>query len=93
MPLVKVLPFDKKIGFAQKAMVKIKNQVYRLFYSWNANGFVTLRIRDLDGRIVFNGKLAEKNAYEVKDPATHEVLFTILAWKVEKEEVEVWVFE
>lgn len=92
MPIVNVLPFDQKIGFPQKQMVKIGSVAYRLFYRLNRNGFVTLRIRKVDGTIVFNGKLAEKNVYEVKDPKTHEVLFTILPWVVNKDGVEVWVF-
>ena len=94
MLTVKVLPFDTKLGYPQKQLVKINNKAYRLFWRWNYQGnFPVLRIRRLeDDKIVFEGKLTEKNPFEVKDPATYEVLFTILPWNVTDEKAEVWVF-
>ena len=95
MPTVKILPFDEKLSYPQKQLVKINGKAYRLFYRWNYGGnFAVLRIRRLeDNVIVFEGKLTEKNPFEVKDPQTYEVLFTILPWNVNNEKAEVWVFE
>ena len=92
--LVSVLQFDQKLEYPQKQLVKIGNKSYRLFWRWNHQGnFAVLRIRRLeDNQIVFEGKLTEKNPFEVKDPATYEVLFTILPWKVSSDKAEVWVF-
>ena len=89
-----VLPYDANLGLPQKQRVKIANRAYQLYYSWNSQGeFVRLRItRVEDGAVVFNSKLVELNPYEVKDPATYEVLFTLLPYKLSKDEVEVWVF-
>ena len=94
MPTVSVLPFDPKLGYPQKQLVKINNTAYRLFYRWNYQGnFAVLRIRRLeDDKIVFEGKLTEKNPFEVKDPATHETLFVILPWNVDQNNAEVWLF-
>jgi len=95
MPTVKVLPFDEKLGYPQKQLVKISGKAYRLFYRWNYEGnFAVLKIRRMeDNVIVFEGKLTEKNPFEVKDPQTYEVLFTILPWSVDDRRAEVWVFE
>ena len=95
MPTVKVLPFDPKLGYPQKQLVKINNTAYRLFYRWNYQGnFAVLRIRRLeDGKIVFEGKLVEKNPFEIKDPQTYETLFVILPWNVNEKTTEVWLFE
>lgn len=94
MPTVNVLPFDTKLGYPQKQLVKINNKAYLLFYRWNYKGnFAVLRIRRAeDDVIVFEGKLAEKNPMEVKDPSTYETLFTILPWNVDSNKAEVWVF-
>lgn len=94
MPTVNVLLFDPKLGYPQKQLVKIGNEAYRLFWRWNYQGnFAVLRIcRMTDNQIVFEGKLTEKNPFEVKDPSTYEVLFTILPWRVSEERAEVWVF-
>jgi len=93
MPVVNVFPFDQKLGYPQKQLVKIGNKSYRLFWRWNYQGnFAVLRIRRLeDDQIVFEGKLTE-NPFEVRDLATYEVLFTILPWKVSSDKAEVWVF-
>jgi len=95
MPTVKVLPFDPKLGYPQKQLVKINNTAYRLFYRWNYQGnFAVLRIRRLeDDEIVFEGKLVEKNPFEIKDPQTYETLFVILPWNVNEKTAEVWLFE
>ena len=42
--------------------------------------------------MVFNSKLVELNPYEVRDPQTYEVLFTLMPYSLSKENVEVWVF-
>ena len=95
MPSIKVLPFDPKLGYPQKQLVKINNTDYRLFYRWNYQGnFAVLRIRRLeDDQIVFEGKLVEKNPFEIKDSTTYETLFVILPWKVDEKRAEVWLFE
>jgi len=92
--LVSVLPFDERLGYPQIQLVKINNVAYKLFYRWNYQGnFAVLRIRRVtDDKIVFEGKLMVKNPFEVKDPTTHEVLFTILPWLVDSYQAEVWVF-
>lgn len=94
MATVQILPFDEKLGFPQKQLVNINKRAYRLFYRWNhVGGFAVLRIRRMtDNEIVFEGKLTEKNPFEVKDPTTYEVLFTILPWKVNDKQAEVWLF-
>lgn len=94
MPSVNILPFDDKLGYPQKQLVKINNTAYLTFWRWNYQGnFAVLRIRRLeDNQIVFEGKLTEKNPFEVKDPQTYEVLFTVLPWTVNEEKAEVWVF-
>jgi len=94
MPAVNTLPFDPKLGYPQKQLVKINNKAYRLFYRWNYQGnFAVLRIRRIeDDTIVFEGKLVEKNPFEIKDPSTYENLFVILPWNINEKEVEVWVF-
>lgn len=94
MPTINVLPFDAKLGYPQKQLVKIKNKAYMLFYRWNyKGGFAVLRIRRAeDSRIVFEGKLTRKNPFEVKDPQTLETLFVILPWNVDDSKAEVWVF-
>lgn len=94
MPTVNILPFDEKLGYPQIQLVKINNVAYKLFYRWNYRGnFVVLRIRRVeDDEILFEGKLTVKNPFEIKDPKTHEVLFTILPWRVDEKNCEVWVF-
>ena len=94
MPIVNVLPFDEKLGYPQKQLVKINNVAYRLFWRWNYQGsFAVLRIRRLeDDAIVFEGKLTEKNPMEIKDPTTYETLFVILPWSVNDKKAEVWLF-
>jgi len=94
MPAVNTLPFDPKLGYPQKQLVKINNKAYRLFYRWNyQDNFAVLRIRRIeDDTIVFEGKLVEKNPFEIKDPSTYENLFVILPWNINEKEVEVWVF-
>ena len=93
--MIGMLPFDENLGYSQKQLVKINNKAYRLFWRWNYQGnFAVLRIRRLeDDIIVFEGKLTEKNPFEVKDPTTYEVLFTLLPWTVTDKNAEVWVFE
>ena len=94
MPTVNVLPFDQKLGYPQRQKVMINGEAYQLFYRWNYQGnFAVLRIRRVeDNEIVFEGKLTVKNPFEIKDPKTHEVLFTILPWQVDEKTAEVWVF-
>jgi len=89
-----VLPFEAQLGLPQKQRVKINTVAYELRYSWNSQGaFVKLKVtRVEDGAVVFNSKLTELNPIEVKDPTTYEVLFTLLPYKLSKENVEVWVF-
>lgn len=94
MPSVSVLPFDVKLGYPQIQLVRINNVAYKLFYRYNYSGrFAVLKIRRmLDNRIVFEGKLTEKNPFEVRDPTTYETLFTILPWIVTDKLAEVWLF-
>ncbi len=94
MATVQILPFDEKLGFPQKQLVNINKRAYRLFYRWNhVGGFAVLRIRRLeDDKVVYEGKLTEKSAFEVYDPDTREVLFTCLTWAVNERKAEVWLF-
>ena len=94
MPMVNVLPFDKNLGYPQKQRVKIGGKAHQLFYRWNYQGnFAVLRITRLEDRIrVLESKLTPKNPFEVKDPVTYEVLFTILPWSIDSTKAEVWVF-
>ncbi len=94
MPTVNVLPFDEKLKFSQRQRVKINNVAYDLFWRWNHQGeFCVLKIvRAEDQQTVFNGKLARLNPHEVKNPATYEVLFTMLPYEISSEKAEVWVF-
>ncbi len=92
--MVGLLPFDENLGYPQKQLVKINGKAYLLFYRWNYQGnFAVLRIRRIeDDTVVFEGKLTEKNPFEVKDPSTYETLFVILPWNVDSNKAEVWVF-
>jgi len=89
-----VLPFEVQLGLPQKQRANINNVAYELRYSYNSQGeFVKLKVtRVEDGTVVFNSKLTELNPIEVKDPATYEVLFTLLPYRLGEDEVEVWVF-
>lgn len=93
MPVVKLLPWDKDLGYPQWQHAVISNRAYTVFYRWS-NGFPVLKItRDEDSVIVFNEKLVKDNPREIKEPTTYEVLFTILPRKVEKTDTEIWLFE
>lgn len=92
--MVKIIPFEEKWGFPQLQRVKINGTAYDFFFRWNyeANFCVLTITRVEDSTTVFNGKLAVKNPYEVQDPSTYEVLFTILPWQINESKAEVWVF-
>ena len=94
MPEVNLLPFDEKLGYPQRQRVKINDKAYDLFYRWNySGGYAVLKIvRVEDSAVVFNGKLCDKNPYEVKDRGTYEPLFVIFPWNVDETKAEVWVF-
>ncbi|RLI74129.1 hypothetical protein DRP05_10615 [Archaeoglobales archaeon] len=94
MPAVKLLPWDKNLGYPQWQRAIIGGKAYTLHYRWNKYGFPVLKIvRDEDSAIVFNEKLVKDNPREAKDPDTYEVLFTILPRKIEKTDTEIWLFE
>jgi|Deesub1362A_J573_1020465.scaffolds.fasta_scaffold00348_71 hypothetical protein len=94
MSTIKLLPWDIDLGYPQWQRVIISGKAYTLFYSWNLNDFPVLKIvRAEDESIIFNEKLVKDNPREVKDPTTYEVLFTILPRKIEKDDLEIWLFE
>lgn len=96
MPAVNILPFDTVLGYPQRQRVNINGVAYDLLWRWNSQGFqgfaVLKIVRVEDGTIVFNAKLCKLNPYEAKDPATHEVLFTLLPYDINESKAEVWVF-
>jgi hypothetical protein len=93
MPSVNVLPFDANLGYPQRQRVKIDNEAYDCFYRWNSNGFCVLKIvRVEDSKIVFNGKLCKLTPWEAKDPATYEILFTMLPYDINESKADIWVF-
>lgn len=94
MSLVHVLPFDKILKFPQRQKVLIDGIAYNLYYRWNNRGsFGHLKItKTSTNEIVSNRALTKQNAFEVKDPTTLEVLFTLFPYEVTSEKVEVWVF-
>jgi len=93
MATINILPFDLGIGYPQKQNVLIDGTAYELYYRRNErNNFATLRITKTDGTIVSNRKLTKQNAFEVKEPTTLELLFTLFPYEVTEEQAEVWVF-
>lgn len=100
MTTVNVLPFSAKLGLPQMQRVKISDIAYDVYYRFNKsdpnNPLLILKIvRVEDSQVVFNSAMVEYNPREVKDPATYEVLFTIMPKEIDesKKVVEVWVFE
>ena len=90
--MVRVLPFDKKLGYPQRQRVKIGDKAYNIYYRWNSNGFAVLRIRrGDDGKLLYEGKVVRLNPVEVKDEY-HSTLFVLLPWKVDEQNCEIWVF-
>ena len=93
MAIVSILPFDKALKYPQRQNVLIDGIAYELYYRRNErDDFATLRITKTDGVIVSNWKITKQNAFEVKDPATLELLFTLFPYEVTEDIVEVWVF-
>lgn len=94
MAVVKILPFDKILGFPQPQSVLIDNVGYRLYYRWNhKTDFGHLRITKIStNKIISNKPLTKQNAFEVKDPITLELLFTLFPYEVTEDVAEVWVF-
>lgn len=93
MATVHLLPFDKTLKYPQRQNVLIDGTAYELYYRRNErNNFATLKITKTDGVIVSNRKMAKQNAYEVKDPTTLELLFTLFPYDITENTTEVWIF-
>jgi len=94
MATVNVLPFSKVLKFPQRQKVLINSIAYDLIFRWNHKGnFGLLKImKTSTNEIVSNRALTKQNAFEVKDPTTLELLFTLFPYEVTEDEAEVWVF-
>lgn len=92
--MVRVLPFDTALGYPQRQRVLINQVQYDLIYRRNhTGGFCVLTIlRTTDERVIWRGKLVLLQGYEVRDPTTRTLLFTIMPHLVDATKAEVWVF-
>ena len=96
MPEVQVLPINEARGFPQKQRVVINGEAYDLtlrFNPFETPKALILTVGDVPGgNILYSSKVPEKAALEVGAPTTREVLFTLLANRVEEGEVDIWVY-
>ena len=92
--LIKVLPFDAKLGFDQRQAVTINGVTYDLFYRYNNYaGFNTLRIsRQTDEVMVWSGKLTQHWYGVAVNPATHVQLFAFGVNYLTASDMQIQVF-
>lgn len=91
--MVRVLPFDKVLGYPQRQRVLINQVQYDLIYRWNhTGGFCVLTVLERGERIIWRGKLVRLQGYEVRDPVTRALLWTLMPHQVDTTTAEVWVF-
>jgi hypothetical protein len=92
--MVRVLPFDKNLGYPQRQRVLINQVQYDLIYRWNhTGGFCVLTVlRSTDEHVIWRGKLVRLQGYEVRDPVTRALLWTLMPHQVDTTTAEVWVF-
>jgi len=96
--MVRVLPFDRGLGYPQRQRALINQVQYDLIYRWNhTGGFCVLTVLRSPGRspgerVIWRGKLVRLQGYEVRDPDTRTLLFTIMPHLVDTTKAEVWVF-
>ena len=92
--MVRVLPFDKILGYPQRQRVLINQVQYDLVYRWNhTGGFCVLTVlRSTDERVIWRGKLVRLHGYEVRDPDTRALVWTFMPYQVDTTTAEVWVF-
>ena len=101
--MVKYLPLlNWDIGFPQRKRVAISTNgvpvAYDFLYSWNEteDTFLTCTItRVVDSSVMWIGVINKLNPFEVKDPITHAIQFTLMARELDKslELLKIWLFE
>lgn len=92
---VEKIPFDAALGYPQKQAVSINGIAYTAFYRWNPedDGFAVLKVlRNTDGAIVCNTRIANLTPVQAKDPVTKILLFIAFPYLITSTSCEVWVF-
>jgi len=91
--IVKVLPFDAKLGYPQRQRFVWNRAAYDIIYEWNQTSEMAVAkvYRVSDGELLWISCIVQGWAGDVKDENS-EILMTLWFERITTKVAEVWIF-